>query len=77
MILESAYPNKWTLEPMPPEATDTERLALCQAQRDNLQAINADLLDALKLIVSLPGFEPDEQYAAQALAAIAKAECKP
>jgi hypothetical protein len=38
-----------------------------------LIAAAPELLKALELIASLPGFEPDEPYGVQALAAIAKA----
>jgi hypothetical protein len=39
-----------------------------------LIAAAPELLEALKLVTTMPGFEPDEEYGAKVLAAIAKAE---
>ena len=39
-----------------------------------LHAVNVDLLAVLKLVESLPGFEPNEHYGVAVKAAIAKAE---
>lgn len=73
-------PGPWSVK----ETVSATLLIRPNSQQDSLQidsradarliAAAPELLAALHAVVNLPGFEPDEPYGVQVLAAIAKAE---